>query len=580
MKKYLLLLIAISFLNSFSQINKDSLISNVYFLASQELKGRMTGSPEEKKAAEFIKNKFVEFGLKPAFGESYFQTFEFTYGVEVDKKSYLEINSEKIKIGEDFSILGFSGNLEGKAEVVFAGYGIEYKKFNIDDYAGLDVANKIVLVLRGAPKIDSSDFEYDKRAEIRSKAQLAKEKGAIGMFLINTENISDDKLLPTRYDRSGNVENFGIVHLKTNTVKKYLPKNLDIKNLLNYHAQKEKKYLGERLFIAKIKIELNKIIKNGTNVVAILEAKNAKEFIIIGAHYDHLGMGEFGSLYRGEEKLVHPGADDNASGVAMTIELARVLSARRNELKRTVIFAAFSGEELGLLGSTYLANNFPIDLKDCAAMINMDMIGRMNENNDLLIYGSATAKEWKEILKNANEKFKFNLTLIDDGFGPSDHSSFYAKQIPVLNFFTGSHQDYHRPTDTPEKLNYEKYALTGEYILNVVFQILRAETKFEYVSVPRRDQGGRMTLRTYIGIMPDFTENSIGFKIMGVSEGSPAQKAGLKGGDIIVKFGEYKIKNIYDYMSAMSKYSPGDKVKFLIQRNDNQIELEVELAGR
>lgn len=565
----------------YPQIIETNLKEHVFFLASPELKGRLTGSPEEMIAANYIKNKFQEYGLKPLFGNEYFQNFEFIFGTEASENCKLKINSKHIELGKEYTILGFSDNIEVTGDVIFAGYGLVYEKFKIDDYRNINVKDKIVIAFRGLPKTDSSNFEFERLGGIREKAKIAIEKGAKALIIINPPSqFPEDNLIPTRYDRSGFLENFAVINVKREIIDSFLKNKVSFEEIEKDYNQKSDKYKDLFSFNIELKTELKKIKRTGTNVAGYLEAPGSSEFVIIGAHYDHLGMGDFGSLYKGTEKLVHPGADDNASGTAMTIELARAFSEKKSELNKSIVFVAFSGEELGLLGSSFLANNFPLDLRNCVAMINMDMIGRMNEDNELIIYGAATAKQWKDFINNANQRNNFKLSLVDDGFGPSDHSSFYAKQIPVLNFFTGSHQDYHRPTDTPEKLKYDKFSLTGNFIYDIVNQIILFKSKFDFVNVPRRDQGGRMTLRTYIGVMPDFSENAIGFKIMGVTEGSPAQKAGLKAGDIIIKFGDYRIRNIYDYMSALNKYSPGDKIKFLIQRNDDKLELEVELAGR
>jgi aminopeptidase YwaD len=316
------------------------------------------------------------------------------------------------------------------------------------------------------------------------------------------------------------------------------------------------------------------------NVVGVLEGSDPvlkKENIVIGAHYDHLGRGGEGSgSLAPRSGEIHHGADDNASGTAGLIELARVFSAQRPRLKRTVVFIAFGGEEEGLLGSNYYVNNPLTPLSNTVAMINMDMIGRMKDGK-LMVGGVGTAKEWRQIIGQNSD---FSLTLNEDGFGPSDHSSFYGKQVPVLFFFTGTHTDYHKPSDTFEKINYKDEAK----ILNLVARIVRdvdgADKRLTYATAKSDATPRTGGFRVFLGTIPNYGEGSNGLLIDGVREGSPAEKAGIKAGDRIVKIGEREIKNVYDYTYALGEMKAGQEYVFEIVRGTEKLSLKLTPEAR
>jgi hypothetical protein len=290
-------------------------------------------------------------------------------------------------------------------------------------------------------------------------------------------------------------------------------------------------------------------------------------------------MGETGSLYRGDEPQIHNGADDNASGTTGVLELAEKFANAKDKLKRSLIFITFSGEELGLLGSAYFVNNTPIPVSQMSTMINMDMIGRLNEKNELIVYGAGTSPEWKDLLNSTNA-YNFNLAFHDDGYGPSDHSSFYGKNIPVLFFFTGTHTDYHRPSDDADKINFTGEEKILNYVYDITYKINTSEQKPVYVNVPRKEMGTTGGWKVYVGTIPDYAANVEGFKISGVNEGSPAQKGGIEAGDIMISFGGKKITNIYDYVYALKEHVPGDVVEVIVKRNGEEVELKVELGAR
>lgn len=471
--------------------------------------------------------------------------------------------------------------------MVFAGYGISAPKLKYDDYEGLDVKGKIVLVMRYHPEYDNPHSEYEEFAAFRSKASVAKEKGAAGIIFFTPPSPKDDedKLMKFSYDRAPGLKDFAVLHIKRKVAAEILSASgFDIKKIQDsIYSSKKPLSFELKAAGAEITTGIDEINKTGKNVAAIIEGsdENLKnEFIIIGAHFDHLGMGQEGSLYRGAEPQIHNGADDNSSGTSGLIELAQKLSAERKKIKRSIVIVGFSGEELGLLGSAYFANNPPLDAAKYVTMINMDMIGRLNPEKNLIVYGTGTSKLWKDILNEKNTN-NFKLTFNDEGFGPSDHSSFYAKNIPVLFFFTGTHSDYHRPSDDAELINYTGLTQILNYVHSVTEVISNLDTKPDYVNVPRKDGGRTMSAwKVYVGTVPDYAYTGEGLKITGASEGSPAQKGGMKAGDIMVKFGNKKITNIYDYVYALKEFVPGDIVEVEVKRGEELIKLSLTLTAR
>ena len=307
----------------------------------------------------------------------------------------------------------------------------------------------------------------------------------------------------------------------------------------------------------------------GHNVVAYIN-NQADKTIVVGAHYDHLGYGDEGSLYRGEGKAIHNGADDNASGVAVMLDLAGKL--KNTNTSNNYIFIAFSGEEMGLLGSNYFAKNPTLSVENMNYMINMDMVGRLKDDSTLAVYGTGTSPVFKQVLESHNDKFK--LIEEESGVGPSDHTSFYLQDVPVLHFFTGQHEDYHKPSDDSDKLNYEGMSTISSYIFDVITdlddngELAFRKTKNESDSTPR--------FKVTLGVVPDYMFDGEGMRIDGVSEDKPAQKAGLQKGDIVIKLGDSTVADMMGYMKALSVFEKGDKTKVVVNRNGEEVEADIE----
>ncbi|HEX9825927.1 MAG TPA: M20/M25/M40 family metallo-hydrolase [Flavobacteriaceae bacterium] len=307
----------------------------------------------------------------------------------------------------------------------------------------------------------------------------------------------------------------------------------------------------------------------GTNVIGYMDNK-APNTVIIGAHYDHLGYGAEGSLYREEEKAIHNGADDNASGVAVMLNLASKL--KNTNKGNNYLFLAFSGEEMGLLGSNYFTKNSTLNLKDVNYMLNMDMVGRLKQDSTLAVYGVGTSPLLKQVVNSSNARFK--IIEKESGTGPSDHTSFYNSDIPVLHFFTGQHEDYHRPSDDSDKLNYEGMNAISNYIFEIIKALDDKEklpfrkTKNESEDVP--------SFKVGLGVVPDYLFDGKGMRIDGISEDKPAQKAGLQKGDIVIKLGDSAIVDMMSYMRALASFKEGDKTKVVVDRNGKVVEAEIE----
>jgi hypothetical protein len=595
MKKIFLLLVLLTGFtlsqNNNPEITANEIKEHISYLASDELEGRMTGTEALYKAAEYLKSEFEQYGLKPLFGNSYFQEFSFIQKLELGTNNSFEvfydngnyIESYEMILNGDYIPLSFSDNLSLEGQLIFAGYGISAAELNYDDYANLNVKDKIVIVFRNHPDVKSPHSKFEQYASLRYKATNARDKGAKGIIFINTSDKKDDELMSLKYDNAGKVKDIAAIQIKRNMIDailKFYNKNLNTLQSVIDSTKAPNSFLLTN-HQSKLSTEIIEVKGTSVNVGAYIEPENIKykdDYLVIGAHFDHLGWGEQNSLYVGEP-MIHNGADDNASGTTGLLELAEKFSSIKNQINRKVVFIAFSGEELGLLGSSYVVNNFPLPIENANAMINMDMIGRLNDKKDLIVYGTGTSSNWKSILDDKNE-YDFNLTFNDEGFGPSDHSSFYGKKVPVLFFFTGTHSDYHKPSDDVDKINADGQEKVLKYIYDVALSIINSEKKPDYLAVERKDTGRMTGSRVYVGTVPDFAGEVDGYKLGGVTEGSPAAKAGLQAGDIIIQFGDKKISNLYDFTYAMGNYVPGDKVKVVVKRADQELTFNIELGSR
>lgn len=595
--------------SEFPNKTKTSIRQHVEFLADDALEGRMTGSEGAKRAAEHIATQFEAMNLKPIGDEgSYFQTFEFTAGRRIiSEENRFHITrqmqgSEQVlefSVEQDFQPLSFSRNGIVEGEVVFVGYGLSVpgdlgEGYNA--YAGLDVKEKIVVALRYVPEAVESERrqQLNRYAGLRYKAMQAREQGAKAFLVVAGPNSPNaGKLIPLDFDSS--LADSGIVAASiTDTVANALfaPSGKNLKDIQSGLDVENPHFVGQFPMPdvkVKIVVSVEKVKKTDQNVVALLsppELTDSTEYIIVGAHYDHIGHGEIGSLARkGEEGQIHNGADDNASGTAVVLELAATLSTAYqeypDEFNRGIIFALWSGEELGLIGSTHFVNHPIVFLEQVAAYVNFDMVGRLRENK-LILQGVGSSSVWTKLIEKRNVPIGFNLTLQADPYLPTDVTAFYPKEVPVLSFFTGGHEDYNRPTDDIETLNYDGLERISKLAYGIISDLIGAADRPEYIQVERSqsEEGSRDTLRAYLGTIPDYTTEGTGVKLSGVRAGGPADKAGLKGDDVIVEFGGQKITNIYDYTYALDAVKIGEPVEVVVLRAGKRVTLTITPEAR
>jgi hypothetical protein len=572
-------------------ISTARLQEHIKYLASDELTGRLAGTPGAEKAAAYIAREFDRYGLASMPSLNHFQqSFSFVAGIELGAENRLTMSqsassTEPLELGREFMPTAFSLTGDSEGPAVFAGYGISAPELKFNDYQDLDIRDHFVFVLRYGPEGNNPHGQFHRQHALRYKALTAREKGAKGIVYIDDqEDFSKSTLSRLRYDADFGDSGIAAVAISLPAARAIFRKaGLDLDALqkeINATKRPQSRELpGLRVALHS---ELHKITKSTANVIGFLEGSDGtlkNDLILIGAHYDHIGLGEVASLAEAAGKEVHNGADDNASGTAGVLELARALSEQRKLLKRSLVFAGFSGEEEGLLGSKYYVSHPPFPLERMVTMINMDMIGRMKDNR-LVIGGSGTSPTWKALLERLNQG-RLDLRFQDDGFGPSDHSSFYAKNIPVLFFFTGVHSDYHRPGDDYQKINFREMQRVLELVQETV-QTLAQQTESPQFSKSKesKEPRGRSEFRVYLGTIPEYGEEVEGVKLSGVRDGSPAAKAGLKSGDVIIECAGNQIKNVYDYTYVLGDRKPGDVVDIVVLRGKERVKLQAKLEPR
>lgn len=570
-------------------ITPGELKEHVRYLASDSLQGRRAGTPGNVAAAEYIASRLKEYGLKPAGdGGTFFQRFPFVSGAKPGSKNSLAVTqggrTKSYVYDESFRTLAFSSDTALSAGLAFAGYGITDTAQKYDDYAGIDVRGKVVLVLRFSPKGDDPHSPFVLHSSLRAKTFNAREHGASGViFVTGPLDAEKPELASFSFDQGVTSSGLPVLSLtwpELDSLFRGEGRSLrEVQEGINT-AQVPASF--PMTATTTLETSILKIQDESSNVLGVISGSDPAlrdEYIVIGAHFDHLGMGGQGSLAP-DTVAVHHGADDNASGTAGLLEIAEALSSTAGTLRRSILIAGFSGEESGLLGSNYFVNHPTIPLTSMRTMINMDMIGRIRENQ-LVVEGVGTSPGFDSLLKRLNGDTLFALTLKPDGFGPSDHAAFYGKDIPVLFFFTNLHGDYHKPSDTWEKINYEGEAGVLRFVLNIVRELDAAAQAPSFVRVASQaQQGDRRPMRVSTGAIPDYAYDGAGLKLSGVRADSPAEKAGLLAGDVIVQFKGKAVTSIYDYMYILQELSPGEAVDVQVKRGESVVMLTVTVAGR
>lgn len=516
-----------------------NLQTHVGYLASDELEGRRTGTKGEKLAYTYISKQFADMGLLPKGDNADFlQAFEVNEGREVNPASHFIIDGHDLALNGEYFPLHFSANASLEATAAAA----------VQEVGGLWFWDLKTLL-----EEHKDNPHFDLMESLKTKAADVAAKGATGLVLYNTGSIKDE----LKFEAKAKAEpaKIPVLYLTPTGRANFMKQETAVMDI-------------------KIKVDIGDKKRSGHNVVGYID-NGAANTIIIGAHFDHLGYGEdHNSLYTGAGLQIHNGADDNASGTAALIELARML--KNSKLKKSnYLIIAFSGEELGLYGSKYFSEHPTINLSDVNYMVNMDMVGRLNDSTKAVTVGGyGTSPTWGELI--ATNKW-LTVKIDSSGTGPSDHTSFYRKDIPVLFFFTGTHTDYHKPSDDADKINY-----TGQWmIVKYIYGIIEATQKKDKLAFTKtREQTmAKSSFKVTIGVMLDYTySNGDGIKVDGVSDNRPAQKAGIKAGDIITQLGSFKLTDVNDYMKALGKFNKGETTTAKVKRGAEELTVNITFA--
>jgi hypothetical protein len=591
-----------------SSADPQRYLDDIKALTTPAMEGRGAGTKGLTRAEHLIEKRYKTLGLEPAGTHSYLQPFTVITGAQLKGKNSFavttsaekhELTKSELKVKQDFVPFSFSASGTARAALVFAGYGITADEFHYDDYAGVDIKDKIVIVMRyeppsfgakgsnrGGTNEASTNQVMTQHSQLVTKAINARNHGATALVLVNGKLGDGEEDLLTRFGSVSGPENAGIifVQVKNEAVNSWLKtagKSLPELQKQIDDSSKPASFALPGSQSASIDVTIQTTRATVNNVLAYLPGKT-DEYVIVGAHYDHLGRGNFDSLAPSQIGQIHPGADDNASGTAGVLELARLLAPQKGQLRRGILFMDFAGEELGLLGSAAWVKDPTRPLDKAVAMLNMDMIGRIKDQK-VYIGGVGTGSTLKADVEEAAANSGFKIEYSPGGYSSSDHTSFVAKKIPVLFFFSGLHSDYHKPSDTWEKID----PVAATRLLGVVGEtaelLADAEARPSFIVVaedkPAGGSGGG-GYGPYFGSIPDFGQVETGVRFSDVKPNSPAAKAGLKAGDILVQFGDKPIKNLYDFTDALRRSKVGDVVGVKVLRNGQTVTASVKLEQR
>ena len=577
---------------SIGRTDPTSYLDDVKALTASSMEGRGDGTKGLTRAAHLLESRYKSLGLKPAGTNSYFQPFTVITGAKLKSHNRITVaegtQKRDLKLNQEFVPFSFSASGSVTAPLVFAGYGATAEEFGYDDYSGIDVKDKIVVVLRYEPPgfaEKSGNTGLTRHAQLISKAINARNHGARAIVLLNGKLGDGEEDTLTRFGSVSGPENTGIVlvQLKNDVGDNWFriagKSVAEVQGQLNHSTKPQSFVFPDQLHVS-INVDIETTRATVNNVLAYLPGKT-DEYVIIGAHYDHLGYGNYDSLAPSQIGQIHPGADDNASGTAGVLELARALAPMKGTLQRGILFASFAGEELGLLGSAHWVQQPTLPLEKAVAMLNMDMIGRIKDDR-VYVGGIGTGSTLKVAIEQAQAKSNFKIEYSPGGYSASDHTSFVTKRIPVLFFFSGLHSDYHKPSDTWDKINSQGAARLVDVVGDTGLQLASAPDRPTFIAVvedkPLAGAGGGYG--PYFGSIPDFGQVENGVKFSDVKPASPAAKAGLKAGDILVQFGDKPIKNLYDFTDALRRSKVGDVVEVTVMRDGKPVQASVKLEQR
>src|SRR5579883_215264 len=586
-----------AFAQTVAPANPALYLDDVKSLTTPAMEGRGDGTRGLTRAAHLLEQHYRKLGLKSAGTNSYFQPFTVVTGAKLKSGRNRVVSEDgagkrELKLNQDFTPFSFSSSGAASAPVVFAGFGATAEEFGYDDYAGLDVKDKIVLVLRYEPAFfaeKSGNQGLTRHAQLITKAINARNHGAKALVLVNGKLGEGEEDLLTRFGSVSGPENTGImlVQVKNEVADRWLQaagKSLSgAQDQINHLGKPQSFALPDTLHVAlEVDIETTRATVN--NVLAYLPGKT-DEYVIVGAHYDHLGYGNYDSLAPALIGQIHPGADDNASGTAGVLELARMFAPLKGQLPRGILFESFAGEELGLLGSAHWVQQPSLPLNKAIAMINMDMIGRIKDEK-VYIGGVGTGSTFQSILSAAQTHSPFHFEYSPGGYAASDHTSFIGQKIPVLFFFSGLHSDYHKPSDTWDKINAPDAARLLDFIAEVITSLDTAGDRPKFVTVAADNPHNGVTDTSgrgygpWFGSIPDFGQSENGVRFSDIQPGSPAEKAGLKAGDVLVEFAGKTIRNLYDFTDALRASKVADVVNVTVVRDGQPVNASVTLEQR
>ncbi|MBL7951440.1 MAG: M28 family peptidase [Flavobacteriales bacterium] len=525
----------------------DQMRYDVQYLASDQLEGREAGTPGEKLAVDYIAAKFGNLGLMP-YGDSasYIQAFNFSADPVLGANNTLQIGRGKLMVDEQFAVLPFSGNGVARAKVKKVGYGIQAPDLKYDDYSDEEVKGWIAAIAIGSPDGIHPHSKYLAYHDLSARAAKAAELGAVGVVFYN-----DDKdVEEPSFNFNAKVKAIGIpvFYLKGDSYHEYI--------------------ITGNPFVGNVDVQRPQ--RTAYNVVGLLD-RGKDNVVVIGAHLDHLGYGDEGSLHRGE-KAIHNGADDNASGIAVMLALATDLAEMDQASANDYLFIAFSGEEKGLYGSNHWTKHPTLPISTLNYMINLDMVGRLDTSNVIGVNGVGTSPAWAEVDRVLIGGLKAKTTT--SGVGPSDHTSFYLQGVPAIHFFTGTHADYHKPSDDVEKINFDGMLKVTRYIESLI-TTLNDDGKVAFTKTEDVNSENVPRFKVTLGVVPDYLYDGKGMRIDGITDGKPAAVAGLKVGDVVVKLGAIDVTDMMAYMKGLSLFSKGDTAPIKVLREGKEVETTV-----
>jgi len=569
-----------------TEITVPELYQHIAFLASDSLKGRAPGTPEDWVVTDYCRRDLLQSGWQ-LMGEDGRQPLQVVTAVDTGSGNFFRWSDQTVKIGRDCMPVAFSANGQRSAALLFAGYGMDFSEDSLSwhDYREIEAAGKWVMVLRGDPEAEQPMSRYSVYSDLRKKALTARDRGAIGVvFVSGSQFDAEEKWLPLTADGAPRLDDLLVVQIKREVADLLLHKTGQCVDSLEARLNRQ---LRPESFALGVDIEagVDLLEKQCTthNVLAILPGADSEvegEVILLGAHHDHLGWGgPHSGSRRPDTTAIHNGADDNASGVAAVLEIAEKIAARDYPLRRSVLVALFAAEERGLLGSRHFAENGPVDLHRIKSMVNIDMVGRLDpDNRTVMVGGTGTSPIFADLIEKQIRSDRFVVSMSPEGYGPSDHASFYARDIPVLFFTTGAHEDYHTPTDDAERIDLESEKAIADAIAELIVELADTREEIPFQEAGPKEMPRPRRFKITLNITPDHGARDVqGLRVQVVTPGGRAQRAGILKGDVIVEIDGRPVRDIYEYMHRLSELKSGQRSSVGVLRNGKKKIFIVEL---